>query len=99
MDPLAIGLSDMAPLDMETPDWDCASAEPAIPKLIIKAKAVFPKIFIASSPQGSRDQRPGVPTCWNRFGGRFFRKWAASFIIALPPQRRRQGRLAQAPPL
>src|SRR6185312_10040640 len=80
IEPLAAGLSDIDPLDIDPPDCDCASAEPAIPKLIAKAKAVFPKIFIASSPQGSRDQRPGVPTCWNRFGGTSL--VTASFIIA-----------------
>jgi hypothetical protein len=47
IDPLAFGLSDIVPLDIEPPDWDCASAEPAAPKLTNRAKAaIFPKIFI-----------------------------------------------------
>src|SRR5579859_7883239 len=39
---------DMDPFDMAPPDADCASAEPATPKLMNRAKAaVFPKFFIA----------------------------------------------------
>src|SRR6184192_647295 len=55
IEPLAIAPSDLAlldiaPLDMAPPDAACASAEPATPKLMNRARAaVFPKFFIGLS--------------------------------------------------
>src|SRR5690349_4130579 len=94
IEPLAAGLSDMAPLDMEPPDCACASAEPAIPKLITRAKAArFPKIVIVFSSYGpfTAGRSNVLEQVW--------RKNSASFIIAPPPQWRHPPRLAPVPPL
>src|SRR5690242_6152143 len=58
MEPLDIEPFDIEPLDIEPLDAAWASAEPAMPKLINRAKAaVLPKVFIVSLLKLSRDAR------------------------------------------
>ena len=58
IEPLAAGLSDIVPLDMDPPDCDCASAAPATPKLMHAARtAVFPKVFMSLSSKKAADSQ------------------------------------------
>jgi len=90
IEPLAAGLSDMAPLDMEPPDWDCANAEPATPKLMNRARAaVFPKVFMVLSSKRAADLQALRSNLLEQGWRTIFPDKAASFFIFMTEPRPR----------